>query len=552
MSSAFPFVPRTLSSAKRKSTQHVSPATASAVRQAPGGASQLAVPSATRPPKNPQASNKGQYTNEDYTVLLCLALSDYALWSDPDLRRKLEWSSDASSSEQGEGFFPLSHLLEDSKLLAPLGLGNSQVPIARALRSNAADVLEVRLLVSDPSASTWFGGQTDSKDIGAYEVRRKDWTETLTGPSRGYSRTDWERRTVYVENIPVQHRTVPTIARFLVTLLEDYPSSTAPLTRVQSIIFPPHHQDKPDDRPTCKGFALLVLKDDQDAEFLLNRWRWDRHPSPTHHPAKPEDREGRTEVQEAVKYGFRALSKLRWDKLKEEYLSYRGRLVAEINAHDVVERPIPVVSTSKAAPEPVTKPPLESEHDEPDAIRTLDYSSPYPFNSLVFVRNIHPETNKTTLRKFFATALESSLASGELQTDGLDYVDFNKGMDSVRHISLINAPTPIVTSLPFQCHLRLATPKHAQLLVDHFVRHPTSHARGLDEVGVPADGKSPPVVMELVTGRREELYWEKVPEKVRRQAVQKAIASMQTSPSGKILDGDVNGGETRKRKRRKH
>jgi ribosomal protein L4 len=38
--------------------------------------------------------------------------------------------------------------------------------------------------------------------------------------------------------------------------------------------------------------------------------------------------------------------------------------------------------------------------------------------------------------------------------------------------------------------------------------------------------------MEIVQGKREELYWEKVPEKVRRQAVQKAISQIQMIPNG--------------------
>jgi RNA recognition motif-containing protein len=48
----------------------------------------------------------------------------------------------------------------------------------------------------------------------------------------------------------------------------------------------------------------------------------------------------------------------------------------------------------------------------------------YPPNCFVFVRNIHPETNKTTLRTFFAKAVEVK--------EAINYVNFNKGMGSVR------------------------------------------------------------------------------------------------------------------------
>ncbi|KAG6882223.1 hypothetical protein C0993_011466 [Termitomyces sp. T159_Od127] len=109
------------------------------------------------------------------------------------------------------------------------------------------------------------------------------------------------------------------------------------------------------------------------------------------------------------------------------------------------------------------------------------------------------------------------------------------------------------------CHLRLATPKHAHVLVNHFRFNPTFHSAGLDDIGRPSesepDGKSPPVVVELVTGKREQLYWEKVPEKIRRQAVQKALGSARGSVALSVESGNVNGSDgatdVGKRKRRR-
>jgi hypothetical protein len=65
--------------------------------------------------------------------------------------------------------------------------------------------------------------------------------------------------------------------------------------------------------------------------------------------------------------------------------------------------------------------------------------------------------------------------------------------------------------------------------------------------------------MEIVRGKREELYWDKVPEKVRKQAVQKAVdAQVQLdadaeSHNGGRLDTDlvVDGTTNAKRKKRK-
>lgn len=57
--------------------------------------------------------------------------------------------------------------------------------------------------------------------------------------------------------------------------------------------------------------------------------------------------------------------------------------------------------------------------------------------------------------------------------------------------------------------------------------------------------------MELVLGKREELYWEKVPEKVRREAVRRAVDLIQgTAMDIEGADDDLQ--EGRKRKRRKH
>ncbi|KAG6902215.1 hypothetical protein C0995_003047 [Termitomyces sp. Mi166 len=541
MASSFPFIPRTLAKGKQKASQNLSQPSTSTIQ------SLNRTPSITA---TPGPTNKTKYSNEDYINLFKLALSDYALWADPDLRRTIDWSSESFSHEQtGDGFFPLSHLLRRSKVLGPLNIESLQIPIAKALRSDATSALEVRLLVSEPSSSTWSGKRDNARDLGAYEVRRRDSGNASSRPSQNHSRQYWEDRTVYVvcsnidtllesslmllrvkESIPIQYRTIPAIVHLVTSLLSERSLPEPRSTRVQGVILPPHHQDKPDDAPTCKGFTLVVLEDVLDVDFLLKRWPWDRQQNGDGDLQSPE---APVEANEATKFGFRALSKSDWDRLKDEYLSYRERLVAEINAfQDATERPTPTL---------VPKPKAEAkdaDHTAPAPVKPpkLDTSSPYPFDSLVFVRNIHPETNKTTLRKLFGRAFERSLASNEVDSDGIDYVDYNKGMDS--------------------CHLRLATPKHAHILVDHFLSNPTVHSTGLDDTGKPSDGASPPVLIELVTGKREQLYWEKVPEKVRRLAVQKALASMREASSSYGENGDVEGcggqvdGRRRKRRRR--
>ena len=36
---------------------------------------------------------RNHHDNQDFAILVSMALSDYSLWAEPDLRRKLEWRS---------------------------------------------------------------------------------------------------------------------------------------------------------------------------------------------------------------------------------------------------------------------------------------------------------------------------------------------------------------------------------------------------------------------------------------------------------------------------
>jgi hypothetical protein len=91
---------------------------------------------------------------------------------------------------------PLSYLLESSKILVPLQLQDSQTLIVKALRSCASDVVDVRLLVTEPgpSSSTWARSRDKSKSAGGYELRRKDWTRPLGDRTK----SQWDEQTIYV------------------------------------------------------------------------------------------------------------------------------------------------------------------------------------------------------------------------------------------------------------------------------------------------------------------------------------------------------------------
>lgn len=90
------------------------------------------------------------------------------------------------------------------------------------------------------------------------------------------------------------------------------------------------------------------------------------------------------------------------------------------------------------------------------------------------------------------------------------------------------------------------------MLVQHFKLHKTFQANGLDSLGSTSPpGASDSIEIELVQGMKEEVYWEKVPEKVRRQAMEKAGKQiLADSVADELSMNNTIAGE-RKPKRRK-
>ncbi|KAG9317756.1 hypothetical protein JVU11DRAFT_1974 [Chiua virens] len=454
------------------------------------------------------APSKHSTLHQDIASLISLALSDYNIWLDADLRQKLDACLTDDTASDDAGFVPINYLLRRSPFRGsfPLTSGQpdpSEAEVVKALRTHASHVFEVRMRLpsfTSPS-SIWYGtGKTSrKKDVGGYEVRRKDWSM-----SHGWTRARWDALTIYMEGIPPQYRTIGGIARLAETLLSTCSKSetdtgTRPCFRVQNVTLPPHYLDKPGDMQKCKGYALITLSTKSHHETILDAWPWKRRSIPASEDA---DENVSPAVKDAFKYGLRILSKARWNALNEEYLLHKQSLVDEMTrTQPSVVHPddIEVEVVHKDDPREPTPP----SHPPPQAQMRTAASSPYPFDCLVFVRHVHPETNKTTLKSLF------SRASQEGSGTGLDYVDFTKGMDT--------------------CYLRVAAPPHATRLITSFGTHGVVQADGLDAVGRTPVRDEKPIAMELIQGKKEELYWEKVPEKVRRQAVDKAIKEQLTA-----------------------
>lgn len=236
------------------------------------------------------------------------------------------------------------------------------------------------------------------------------------------------------------------IARFVRELVPTLSSPSSSLTSewlVQHIHLPPHHLDKPGSAPKCKGFAFVTLRNEDTVKLLIDAWPWESRWNRDTMESLPED--ALLVVKEARKTGLRALSKLRWNSLKEEYIEYKASLLREIDTgtqspptqtfmNESVEPPAPDMDEISNKDTTRTTQQVENEDHK------LYVDSPYPPGCLVFVKHVHAQTNKTTLRTLF-----SAILGENAPTNAIDYVDYTKGMDNVNH------PSSSLLSVTYLC-----------------------------------------------------------------------------------------------------
>jgi len=227
------------------------------------------------------------------------------------------------------------------------------------------------------------------------------------------------------------------------------PCPTIPtLQRVQNISFPTRHEPEPDSIPTCKGFALVTLSCLDDVEALLDAWPWDPSSATVLKQDGMENVQPGLPVHEnqeltsAKAFGLRICTKARWEELRAEYLLYRQRLVDEINqqqdaefarrgVREIESKPSEALETRDSQMDH-----LKRKRSESSTAQTHHevFGSRFPSGCLVFVRHVHPETNRTTLRTLFSRAWEESSAN----KDVIHYIDYGKNMDSVWTFSALN------------------------------------------------------------------------------------------------------------------
>lgn len=208
-----------------------------------------------------------------------------------------------------------------------------------------------------------------------------------------------------------------------------------------------------------------------------------------------ETHNGRTETESEVEHMWeivkgcrtRSLSMKAFEVLAEEYKSYRQQMQGRTRATQAKSFPLhnPMLRSTIRPPHQLThkvNEPLDS--SLPPAVVNTPSLPSYPASCLLFVRSVPTSTNKTELKSIFNSHLNKD--TGE----EVDYVDWQKGMDTA--------------------HVRLATPHAAMKVLQGILR--TSEGGEQREARIRA---------ELLQGKREEIYWMNLPEKIRRAAVLK-------------------------------
>ncbi|KAH9959221.1 hypothetical protein BC827DRAFT_1214899 [Russula dissimulans] len=438
----------------------------------------------------------------DPAILAALAFSDYHLWSSPSLR-----------DPNRDGFIPLRTLVHTSPvfLAAADVVSLTEAAVVKSLRTHARDIYDIRMIVVDNSRPR--RARHGHALAGGYEVRRKDWAE-VTQRFPTFNPEYWDSLTIYIENVPLPFRSIVGISKLLSKLLpQDHsPSSSLGNYRfIQSIFFPPHHQDRPDAVPKCKGFALVTLSEPSATSHLLTRFPFHKRNTSN------DDSNASSEELEARKAGFRTLSKERWEALQSDYAEYRDALLRLIAESSSSAAPSSTKTPASSSTAPADK--AASTNQLPcEEVSTRAAESPqrYPPGCVIFARHVPQDTNKTALRARFSALL----ADADDDTTALDYVDYSKGLDS--------------------CYLRLTTGEHALSLLKRFQGSATGEG----------------IVLELLDGRREEMYWESLPDKVRALALQRTQARKPQRGQGDVVRVDDNGtfmenGERKPRRRRR-
>lgn len=140
--------------------------------------------------------------DEEWATLAYLSLSEYALWLDTELRRRMETDLEGceyAPSRNGDVALkhlhhldiPLTYIMERSAYFSALDNKPAEVVVAKSIRTHASHFFEVRMRTSLSSRSK------NNAFKGEFEVRHKDLQNVLER-TRKHTKQEWEGLTVYI------------------------------------------------------------------------------------------------------------------------------------------------------------------------------------------------------------------------------------------------------------------------------------------------------------------------------------------------------------------
>lgn len=248
---SFAFVPRKVGNKKATSISFASEGTSKPNVQSSTPSQSH---SAAAPLSLLSADESSQAFADDLAILVILSLTEYALWADGDMRRRIEEQTEGG--EQCKFHFPygetslfllhitfrphwivlpLRYVLKHSPLRDEFQKSKSKLPsegaIVKALRKIAEDEVEVRMLLSGPKWSNWASTSSSQTDEGMYEVRRKK--RTASEAQEIFTRDYWAKRTIYMVSVLSNFNTFRTDSLF--ALVGKHPSGLSYNTRDLSI-----------------------------------------------------------------------------------------------------------------------------------------------------------------------------------------------------------------------------------------------------------------------------------------------------------------------------
>ncbi|KDN49273.1 hypothetical protein RSAG8_01975, partial [Rhizoctonia solani AG-8 WAC10335] len=217
------------------------------------------------------------------------------------------------------------------------------------------------------------------------------------------------------ERVPPSVRSIWALYQFISALAS---SSEQDQQAVQDVLLPTAEPSltTPVQLGRFRGQSFVVFATSELAHAFCKRWCW----NPSHGTAatkcaelKAGERWSREAAEEAAGVcGFRSLSKSQWDKLKAQYLEHQARVLKQTPRRPKADKTPTTNAPNPPAPAPAPQP-SETSTPRPTP-RPPPFPPPFPPGILVFIKRLHPETNKTTLKILF----------GRGAPNGVEYIDF--------------------------------------------------------------------------------------------------------------------------------